>query len=128
MVNEAMDFRNLTLMSVAPTATCDVVEYFKEIYTHPQQENAIVKSKALADLMEAIIGGFFVMGGVEAGAGSLRDMNRRLIIIFMIKLRKLRDLFYSIFSVNYHTFIFDAIPICDNSMQGRSRHWERGQH
>jgi len=74
MVNEAIEFRNLTLMSVAPTATCDVVEYFKDIYTNPQQENAIVKSKALADLMEAIIGSFFVMGGVEAGAGAIKAL------------------------------------------------------
>jgi len=57
-------------MSVAPSATCDVVGYFKEIYTYPQQEIAIVKSKALADLMEAIIGSFYVMGGVEAGVGN----------------------------------------------------------
>eukprot|EP01038_Epipyxis_sp_PR26KG_P010334 gene10334-13884_t len=59
---------------VDDTADADPATYYKTKYPIPQHEQSMVKPKALADLIEAIIGGFYVEGGLESGVAAIKAL------------------------------------------------------
>eukprot|EP01034_Spumella_vulgaris_P022615 gene22615-28752_t len=52
----------------------DAASYYEELYPVPQFETVEVKSKALADVMEAIFGGFYVEGGLKSGVTAIKAL------------------------------------------------------
>ena len=48
--------------------------YFSAIYPVAQHEEVELKAKTLADMMESIIGGFYAMGGLAAGASVIKAL------------------------------------------------------
>jgi dsRNA-specific ribonuclease len=48
--------------------------YYDALYPVPQFETVEVKSKALADVMEAIFGGFYVEGGLKSGVTAIKAL------------------------------------------------------
>lgn len=74
IVAEAYEFRNMVLKSPPVEPDQHVSSYFTPLYPLRQMEHAVVKPKALADLVEAIIGGFYVNGGLEAGVSAIKAL------------------------------------------------------
>jgi hypothetical protein len=59
---------------LAATDYSSSTSYFNAVYPLKQHETAIVRPKTLADLIESIIGGFYVEGGLEAGVCAIRAL------------------------------------------------------